>query len=46
MDFAANGAFVAAFFGRPVGNSLALSVLLILVIVLAVALDDFGGHDV
>lgn len=45
MDFAANGAFVAALLGRPVGNSLALPVLFVLVVVLAFALDDFGGHD-
>jgi len=44
VEFTADGAAVGFGLGRVVGHALALAVFLILVVVLAVALNDFGFH--
>jgi len=44
LDLAADSAAVAALLGRPVTDAFLLAVFLILVVVSAIALDDFGGH--
>lgn len=46
MDFAAYRAAPSVGLGCFVGNSLTLTILLVLVSVFAVAVDDFGGHKV